>query len=469
MKKFKSFLFVAVLFVYSISIAQINDSISITGRLIGNAQYAKVVLKKFEIGLKDYAEVPINMEVFNFKLPPTIQVGIYRFQYSQSNENGYVDIIIDGKEKVINFEFVVSNPSESLVFIKSEENRKWYSYLKESQSQIQKISVLQQFIPAYPNSTDTIVKQIHTAIDAEKLIYTTNFIKFTTENATSLSGIMIKNNPFYFVNPKDDVKIQDYERKEHYWDLINTNETELINTPLYTNHILNYLSYYMNPKMHFDENEMNSGFIKSVDIILDKFGNNEVMKQFALKYLQLGFKEIGNEKVLQYLDLKYQKLLEQCSNSTIEKSDYESRLEGYNKIKRGSLAPNIIWIDNQNKVQELYKIKSPIIILVFWASWCPHCMEIMPKLNEWVKSNKNSKVLAISLDDDKVLYKQTIKNFTNLIHHCDFKKWEGSAVRDYKVLATPTFVALDDDKKIINKFDTFDELVRYFENLKSKK
>ena len=42
-------------------------------------------------------------------------------------------------------------------------------------------------------------------------------------------------------------------------------------------------------------------------------------------------------------------------------------------------------------------------------------------------------------------------------------------MRDYKVLATPTFVALDDDKKIMNKFDSFDELVLYFENLKSKK
>ena len=466
MKNFKSLLFIVVLFVNGIAIAQINDSICITGRLIGNTQFAKVVVKKFEIGLIDYAAVPINKEVFDFKLPPPVQVGIYRFQYSQSNENDYVDIIIDGKEKEINFELVVTNPSESIVFIKSEENRKWYAYLKESQFQIQKITVLQQFTSVYPNSTDTIVKQIHIAIDAEKLIYTANFIKFTTENATSLSGIMVKNNTFYFVNPNDELKIQDYERKEHYWDLINTNEPELINTPLYTNHILNYLSYYMNPKMHFDENEMNSGFIKSVDVILDKFGNNEVMKQFALKYLQLGFKEIGNEKVLQYLDLKYQKLLEQCSNSTIEKSDYEIRLVGYNKIKKGSLAPNINWIDEQNKDQELYKIKSPITILVFWASWCPHCMDIIPKLNEWVKSNIKFKVLAISLDDDKVLYEQKIKNFTNLIHYCDFKKWEGIVVRDYKVLATPTFVALDDNKKIMNKFDSFDELVRYFENIK---
>jgi len=464
MKNLKLILLLVVLFVNGIAISQTKDSICITGRLIGNTQFAKVVVKKFEIGLKDYAAVPINNEVFIYKLPPTIEVGIYRFQYSQSNENGYVDIIIDGKEKEINFEFVVSITSESLVFIKSEENRKWYNYLKESQSQIQKIAVLQQFIPVYPNSTDTIVKQIHTAIDSEKLIYTTNFIKFTTENAASLSGIMIKNNPFYFVNSDDELKIQDYERKEHYWDLINTNEPELINTPLYTNHILNYLSYYMNPKMHFDENEMNSGFIKSVDVIMNKFGKNEMMKQFALKYLQLGFKEIGNEKVLQYLDIKYQKLLEQCSNSTIEKSDYEIRLAGYNKIKKGSLAPNINWIDDQNKVQEIYKIKSPITIIVFWASWCPHSINIMPKLNEWVKSNNKVKVLAISLDEDKVLYEQTIKNYTNLIHYCDYKKWEGSTVKDYKVVATPTFIVLDKNKKIIDKFDSFDELVLYFEN-----
>ena len=55
MKNFKSLLVLVVLILNGIAIAQKKDSICITGRLIGNTQFAKVVVRKFEIGLKDYA------------------------------------------------------------------------------------------------------------------------------------------------------------------------------------------------------------------------------------------------------------------------------------------------------------------------------------------------------------------------------------------------------------------------------
>ena len=83
-------------------------------------------------------------------------------------------------------------------------------------------------------------------------------------------------------------------------------------------------------------------------------------------------------------------------------------------------------------------------------------MEEMPKLNAWAAANPNTKVVAISLDEDQAAYETTIQQFPNIFHHTDLKKWEGKAVNDYFVYGTPTFIVLDKDKKIVGKYASFE-------------
>jgi thiol-disulfide isomerase/thioredoxin len=211
----------------------------------------------------------------------------------------------------------------------------------------------------------------------------------------------------------------------------------------------------MNPKLKFSEEEMNDGFIKSVDFLIEKFSGNETTKKFALQYLQLGFKELGNDKVLQHIDEKYQRELEQCNEDTSDKSDFEKRVKGYAAMKVGNTAPDIAF----NTLDfNLYALAAEKTIVVFWASWCPHCMEELPKLNEWAIANPTTKVVAISLDDDKTSYENAIKKFPALIHDTDLKKWEGKAVNDYFVYGTPTFIVLDKDKNILGKYTSLAQL-----------
>ena len=137
-------------------------------------------------------------------------------------------------------------------------------------------------------------------------------------------------------------------------------------------------------------------------------------------------------------------------------------MAGYAAMKEGNQAPNIIFEKQINSSSALavglYNIKSEQTLVVFWASWCPHCMEEMPKLNEWAKNNPNTKVIAISLDEDKTAYENAISNFTNLSHYCDFKKWNSKAVKDYYIYGTPTFILLDKDKKIVGKYSSFEQV-----------
>ena len=362
-----------------------------------------------------------------------IEPGIYRFQYSQTS-NEYVDIIINGKEKEIEFSVdLLSIENISPQFTKSKENKIWYGYVAQSQKQLQKIELLNQFLGAYPSATDKIVVLGYQVLAVEKGNYLRQKNLFLNQNDDSWAALMVKNRPYYFTNAKEDWRIQNFEKQQHFWDHINTTNPRLLNTPLYTELILDYLKYYMNPEMKFSEADMNEGFKKCVDTIMAKFSGNKETEKFALKYLQLGFKEIDKEEILQYIDQKYQTLATQCQDDT-EKAAFENRMASYAAMKPGTLAPNILF---ENKTS-LYDIKSEQSLIVFWASWCPHCQEELPKVENWAKENPSTKVVAISLDDNKTEYDSAIKQFPSLFHSTDLKKWNGKAVKDYFVYGTPT-------------------------------
>ncbi len=447
--KYKVFFTFHLLLASFFSFAQ--DSIRISGQLQNNTRFAKVVVNKFGVGSFAIGAFPIKNNTFRITAPIEIEPGVYRLQYSQT-ANEYIDVIINGKEKNIAFSLDLLNEVEKRkpVFTQSQENQSWYGYQNQSQLQLQKIAALQQALAGYPNATDKIVAQLQTAVTQEQQNYHKQEATFLKYHANTWAAHMVQNKAVYFTNPKDDWRLQEFEVREHYWDKIDAANPTLINTPLYTELILEYLKYYMNPEMQFSEQEMNEGFIKSVDTIMQKFSANEATKKFALQYLQLGFKELGNEKVLQHIDEKYQELAAQCQDET-DKAAFDKRMAGYAAMKEGMQAPNISFSNNST----LYDLPSEKTIVVFWASWCPHCMEEMPKLNAWAKENPNTKLVAISLDEDQTTYETTIQQFPNIFHHTDLKKWEGKAVNDYFVYGTPTFIVLDKDKKIMGKYADF--------------
>jgi thiol-disulfide isomerase/thioredoxin len=439
-----------------------GDSIVVQGQFEGNTKYAKVLMKKFEVGSFPVGVANIEKEHFSITLPPDIAPGVYRFQYAMTEGEKYLDIIINGNEKRIQFTQKANDDRAMPVFTASEENKKWYAYLKENGEQLIRIQWLNQFINGYPLYNSNVVSAAEKEWNMEKALYEQQFQKIKTEMKGTWAYDMVVNRPFYFSDPKKDLRIQDFEKREHFWDGFDANNPQLINTPLYTDHILNYIRYWMNPEMQFGKEEMNAGFKKSVDTIMQKFRGNEETKKFALQYLQLGFKEIGNEEVLQYIDEKYQEIAAQCKDEA-NKSAFEKRMIGYATMKAGMQAPNIVF----DSKKTLYDIKSEQTIVVFWASWCTHCMEMMPKVNDWAKDNPNTKVVAISLDEDQEAYQKTIKMLPNIFHNCDFKKWDSKAVSDYFVYGTPTFIVLDPKKNIVGKYASWEDTVS--KNFNNKK
>jgi len=432
-----------------------QNGIHINGWLKGNTRFSKVVIKKFGVGVFDIAAVNIKDEKFSITAPVDLKPGVYRFQYSQSSLSEYVDLIIDGSETDISFTLDVSADKRIPVFTQSVENQSWYGWKQYAGDKLRKIDLLYQLLAQYPDTTEAVYRTVAKAANKEIKYFNKHFQRFITLNHDSWAGAMVANTPYYFSRPRDLPQLQNYYGKLNYWKGINTINPELINTPLYTELILGYLRYYMNPEMKFSETEMTDGLKNSVDTVMQKFGGNEQTRQFALKYLQLGFKEIANEKVLQYVDEKYGVQVEQCNDNGVDKAEFDKRMVAYTAMKPGTPAPDILLMNADGKPYGLKDIPKQKLIVVFWASWCPNCEREMPDLEIFAKKHPEYGVIAVSLDENSVAYHSAIKSYPDLIHTCDLRKWQGKVVKDYYILATPTFILLDAGRKIVGKYPGF--------------
>lgn len=77
----------------------------------------------------------------------------------------------------------------------------------------------------------------------------------------------------------------------------------------------------------------------------------------------------------------------------------------------GSEAPDFTVQDDQHKVA-LDQFRGKIVVLNFWATWCPPCVEEMPSLVNLQRRLKDRgvTVLAVSVDVDESAYNRFLKD-----------------------------------------------------------
>ena len=83
---------------------------------------------------------------------------------------------------------------------------------------------------------------------------------------------------------------------------------------------------------------------------------------------------------------------------------------GSRPTRIGSAAPDFTIKDDARSVS-LHDLKGKVVLLNFWATWCPPCVEEMPSLVALQTKMKDKvTVLAISVDVDEGAYKKFLKD-----------------------------------------------------------
>jgi cytochrome c biogenesis protein CcmG, thiol:disulfide interchange protein DsbE len=77
----------------------------------------------------------------------------------------------------------------------------------------------------------------------------------------------------------------------------------------------------------------------------------------------------------------------------------------------GAAAPDFTVRDSDRTVT-LSQFKGQVVVLNFWATWCPPCVEELPSLMQMQQRMKarGITVLAVSIDADQSAYRQFLKD-----------------------------------------------------------
>ncbi len=139
--------------------------------------------------------------------------------------------------------------------------------------------------------------------------------------------------------------------------------------------------------------------------------------------------------------------------------------EQYRKMAVGNMAPDIELNVEKLKVKSLKNINTKYKFVVFGASWCPNCQTDYPKLKDYytaLKATYDVEMVYISIDTDKTAFENYYKD-APFITYCDGKGWETQAAKDYYVFATPTYILLDKELKILAKINSPEHLQAWLE------
>jgi cytochrome c biogenesis protein CcmG/thiol:disulfide interchange protein DsbE len=104
------------------------------------------------------------------------------------------------------------------------------------------------------------------------------------------------------------------------------------------------------------------------------------------------------------------------------------------------------------KSEHLSDLKGKLVVLNFWATWCPPCVEETPSLNRLQKyiDSRGGMVLGVSVDEDGAAYDKFLKDQSVIFP--TYRDATKKSAADYGTTIYPETYIIDRHGKIARKF-----------------
>ena len=363
----------------------------------------------------------------------------------------YADVIINNES--IEFTSVLvngNNVEDSIRFSKSEENKIYYEYLKYKNWANYRV--------AYEKHQGSEWFAKDAVGNAKKLDSLRLHIDWLQRSISDKAYQLYKKQPTLFVAKKlkfyllphfDDYKKLNGDGKyanetdflrEHFYDNVDINDTNLLDVAYLNNIAVFYLMNYTTPQ----------NIIKSCDFILEKMKPN---KEALCSVLDILIKQMENwdlDTVYVYLSENYYQK-GYCGDDT--KTNAVIKMATMLKqLAVGNSFPDIALPDSARITHSLYSLKNDITLVFFWLSTCEHCEKMIPEIKNIYETDKGKgfEVYAVSLDDNKENWLTGIKkNNIKWINVAELKGFQGEVAKQFNISRTPRLYLLDTNKKVI--------------------
>ncbi len=381
---------------------------------------------------------------FSFTLPATAHPGLYRIVVGPEQ---FWDVIFNREQIRIqtHFNFII----DSLKVAESLENQLLNRYMQFFIGMNRKAEALQRLARLYPAGDpfrDQIVKELQKvqASDPDQVTreimenypasYAARFLKMEL-NPKVPAGIPPRNEMIYVL--------------DHFWDDIDFQDTTLMYSPGLPNKIRLYFSLFQRA---IPPKEMEEAMKKGLDRLMSAAAVNDVLFEFILQDIADWAERTEYDDFFAYLTEFY--LARASCTDEKRKGEFSDIVVSYQKTAPGKVVPEIVIPRDKGGALILSEIPAKYTLVLFWASWCPHCSEILPQLQLLYEkySRSDLEILAISLDDNKEDWERELrKNGYSWINHSELKGWDCSIAYDYGIRATPTLILVDRSRTVLGK------------------
>jgi cytochrome c biogenesis protein CcmG/thiol:disulfide interchange protein DsbE len=118
-------------------------------------------------------------------------------------------------------------------------------------------------------------------------------------------------------------------------------------------------------------------------------------------------------------------------------------------VLAGDTAPDFTITTDSGRTVSVPNFGGKVLVLNFWASWCPPCVQETPSLNQFTMqfANRGVVVLGVSVDKDEKAYRAFLQKFSpTFLTVRDSKIHE-----DYGTFMYPETYFIDSHGKVLKK------------------
>ena len=428
-----------------VKINGLKDTVCYLGNYYGDKQY-----------LKDTAKVDSKGNCI-FSGQENLPGGIYMIVVPSKK---YFEVIIN-KDMFISIETDTSDFINKMKIKGSSENQLFYDYLRfvsSKQKEIETFKTTLKKVKENKDSTKLLQNKLIT-IEKEVQKYKLDFIEKHPE--TFLSKVFkasyelpIPEAPLMPNGKKDSIYVYRYY-KQHYFDNIDFSDDRLLRTPIFHNKIKQYINTMVV--------QQTDSIIKEADTLISKANNNKEVFKYLVWYLtnwSETSKIMGFDAIFVHLVEKYYITNQAFWVNPANLEKIINRAKILKDLLLGVKTPNLTMQDTSGFFITLYNVKSKYTILYFWDPTCGHCQKETPKLKTLYDSIKSKGIEVYGVCTDPKVdewKKYIIKNSLNWINVMDIQNTTGFHTI-YDIYSTPVIFLLDENKKILAKRLSVDQL-----------